>query len=519
MEYSHHLKLPLIQPSQAQKHVTHNEALTLLDRFVHLAALSQDQTAPPSTPQLEDQYIVPVGAIGDWENHQHEVATFNGTDWAFQTPQPGWCCWVVDNGDLIAWTGSAWKSVNEPHHLVSELGIGTPASSTNRLAVAADASLFTHAGSHHRAIINKQGASDVASLGFQTDYSGRAELGLVGDNNLHFRVSPDGLNFKDAIVIDQSSATASFPSGLPYEHNKNWIINGDFQLWQRGINFNSASGFCADRIRYSNEGGSVTREPFAPGQVDVPGEPEFFMRHDMTTATSQEHPVCLTRIEDVRSLASKPCTVSLYGRSSPAPVPITLQLRQHFGSGGSSDLTYVHQGAILSASWEKQIAHFQLGSLAGLSIGSGSFVELSVIAPVGTSAQIDCAKLRLEIGNTATEAPSPSLATLQTECQRYFQKSYDREVPPGTIVDGGSRFIRAGAEHMNSTIHLFTPMRTAPSVHIYSRLLGTIGKFTKNNSDVDAFTGFPSEKSFVVYDTSEVIDTQYSFHWTAEAEL
>ena len=35
MDETANLKLPYILPSQAQKHVTHNEALALLDRLTH----------------------------------------------------------------------------------------------------------------------------------------------------------------------------------------------------------------------------------------------------------------------------------------------------------------------------------------------------------------------------------------------------------------------------------------------------------------------------------------------------
>ena len=43
------LSLPYILPSQAQKHVTHNEALDLLDVVVQAAVVSRGLTSPPST--------------------------------------------------------------------------------------------------------------------------------------------------------------------------------------------------------------------------------------------------------------------------------------------------------------------------------------------------------------------------------------------------------------------------------------------------------------------------------------
>ena len=59
------LALPLLEASQAQKHVTHNEALLLLDAMVHLAAISRALAAPPASPGDGDRYLVAASATGD----------------------------------------------------------------------------------------------------------------------------------------------------------------------------------------------------------------------------------------------------------------------------------------------------------------------------------------------------------------------------------------------------------------------------------------------------------------------
>lgn len=57
-----HLALPCIMPAQAQKHVTHNEALRMLDTLVQLSALDRDRTVPPSAPADGDRHIVAAEA-------------------------------------------------------------------------------------------------------------------------------------------------------------------------------------------------------------------------------------------------------------------------------------------------------------------------------------------------------------------------------------------------------------------------------------------------------------------------
>ena len=59
-----HLALPYIMAAQAQKHVTHNEALRLLDAMLQLAVLDRDLTAPPANPADGDRHIVASGATG-----------------------------------------------------------------------------------------------------------------------------------------------------------------------------------------------------------------------------------------------------------------------------------------------------------------------------------------------------------------------------------------------------------------------------------------------------------------------
>ena len=71
-----HLALPYVMASQAQKHVTHNEALRLLDGLVQLSVLDRHLTAPPGSPADGDRYIVAAGATGDWAGWDLNIAYF-----------------------------------------------------------------------------------------------------------------------------------------------------------------------------------------------------------------------------------------------------------------------------------------------------------------------------------------------------------------------------------------------------------------------------------------------------------
>ena len=75
--------LPLLEASQAQKHVTHNEALLLLDAMVHLAVISRVLATPPASPADGDRYLVAASATGDWLGHSGHIAFREAGAWRF----------------------------------------------------------------------------------------------------------------------------------------------------------------------------------------------------------------------------------------------------------------------------------------------------------------------------------------------------------------------------------------------------------------------------------------------------
>ncbi len=109
---STNLSLPYIQPSQAQKHVTHNEAVQLLDAVVQLAVIDRNLTAPPALPVDGDRYIVASGATGDWAGWDLNVVYRIGGAWLRLTPRTGWLAWVADELALLVWTGIAWAAAS-----------------------------------------------------------------------------------------------------------------------------------------------------------------------------------------------------------------------------------------------------------------------------------------------------------------------------------------------------------------------------------------------------------------------
>ena len=215
MDTTPNLRLPYIAAAQAQKHVTHNEAIRALDALVQVAVVDRDLAAPPAAPADGRRWIVAASPTGAWAGHAGEIAAFQDGAWAFYPPLEGWVAWVADEDRLVAWDGTQWvaaggsgtASVN-PTPLV---GVNATADTTNRLAVKSPASLFDNVGNGHQLKLNKAAAADTGSLMLQTGYAGRAELGLTGDDDFHLKVSANGTTWREALVVDRATGAVTTP--------------------------------------------------------------------------------------------------------------------------------------------------------------------------------------------------------------------------------------------------------------------------------------------------------------------
>lgn len=207
------LSLPYIQPSQAQKHVTHNEALRQLDVLVQCVVLDRDQTAPPAAPSVGDSHIVASGGTGPWAGQDTAIASFDGSDWFFTSPAPGWQSQVVAENRAVVFDGATWVTQQPDLDNLTGVGIATQADATNRLAVSGEATLLTHDGAGHQVKINKSTQTDTASLLFQTGWSGRAEMGTAGTDGFAIKVSSDGAIWNIGMNIDPDTGKSAFPAG------------------------------------------------------------------------------------------------------------------------------------------------------------------------------------------------------------------------------------------------------------------------------------------------------------------
>ena len=210
------LGLPWLMPAQAQKHVTVNESLGRLDALIQCAVQSRTATGQPAAPGAGEAWILPAGATGaDWDGFaEHDIAYHQDGAWRRIAARSGLVAYIIDEGALVMFDGTRWAPIGEAITALSDLdrlGVGTAADAANPFAAKLNAALWTalytaEGGTGDlRYTLNKEGPLDVLSLLFQSAWSGRAELGLTGDDDFTLSVSADGASFVPALRVDRQT--------------------------------------------------------------------------------------------------------------------------------------------------------------------------------------------------------------------------------------------------------------------------------------------------------------------------
>lgn len=304
---------------------------------------------------------------------------------------------------------------------------------------------------------------------------------------------------------------ADFDSGglMPIIEDKlnlrttNKLINGNFDVWQRGTSFNfvSSGGYTADRwFLTSGVGGtcSCARTDFSPGQTDVPNNPRYYVSLNQPVASSDYH-VFGQRIEDVRIFENIPVTLSFYAKSVMARPPFfSIELKQNFGSGGSPDVITPMGSINVNRKWQKYVLHAFIPTVSGKTIGTGSFLELDFLFPPVVTFHLALAQIQLEKGYKANDFEIRHYADELALCQRYYEKGIIYAAAYSTSFIGAS-------------VRFAVDKRVVPTI--------TYSVIEENNVDSKQFLTI-TEQGFNLKINKLINSNVYSeLNWTAEAEL
>ena len=294
---------------------------------------------------------------------------------------------------------------------------------------------------------------------------------------------------------------------------KNLIINGGFDVWQRGTSFTPSSGsvsFTADRWGYYTNGGT-TRAAAKVSEI-VNGEMRDVLKATIVGATNADTRFLRQPIENLKQFSGKTLTLSFWAKASVA-IDYRLERREKYGTGGSSNVDIVFDTVSITTSWQKFTSTFTVGDLSAKTFGPDNTSNLLLMwKQIGIPADHDLyiSDVQCELGSVATDFEHRSYGEELALCQRYyhFMKIANGNEFAG-IVDG----YYTGGNYM--TRHFLFPvtMRTTPSVTNMS-----MGSTSNCNSfSVNCYEPYGLMVNGRAINTGRAY---YYFNgWTADAEL
>lgn len=306
---------------------------------------------------------------------------------------------------------------------------------------------------------------------------------------------------------------------------RNKIINGNFDVWQRGTSF-TTSGYSADRWRSAYGGGTTavcSQQSFTLGQTSVPNNPQYYIRIVTTTDSSADARANLTqKIENVRTFQGQTVTVSFWAKAD-AVKNIAVEPRQDFGTGGSpsSAVDITPQKFALSTNWTKYTKTFTIPSIASKTLGTDNndFLQFSFWLDAGSdydsrtdtlgnqSGTFEFSQVQIEQGSSATDFEYKSLGEIIRDCKRYYvgRGTNSLHVGGGGYATGSGQTARA---YTNATFPV--EMRVTPTFSSTITQSGSISAVgaTAISSDSVTVQGTSSASGSVWYRATIELDAE-----------
>lgn len=341
------------------------------------------------------------------------------------------------------------------------------------------------------------------------------------------------------------------------------IINGNFDIWQRGTSFTNPGNVVYTSDRWVVNQGATglpanvvhSRQALTPGDIvnsyyfyrintdgagtDVVGN-NYILRHKIENGT--------------RSLCGigKKVTLSFYARSSIANKRIGVNLDQVYGTGGSPSAVENIIGTTftLTPNWTKYTFTFTTNTLVGKTFGTNNddFLQSSFWVQWGSSFQsrfgsltsetfvgagnIDIAQVQICSGDVALPFQPRSFAEELQLCQRYYESSYSYGILIGT-ADGYTQTYASmtGLDTGNIVGNVYFKMRkrVTPTMNFYAANVssgsGTLGNVRNETAsalvDITSSTIYANDTCLkrILKAAAFVTNNSYAFNWTADSEL
>ena len=311
--------------------------------------------------------------------------------------------------------------------------------------------------------------------------------------------------------------------------NDNLIINGDFSIWQRGTSFFYPipnSQYTADRWCAVNNA-NVQRVPAGGIAASEAGCSYALSLEPLSAIPNIGQGIELPEAGQAGVFQiGTTWTLSYYARASAGSADEALRFSFSDSVNGleNSQVITTVAGETIDSSWRKYTHTFTVG-VSPVGTNTCMVVEMRYIN--GTGSTILLAGIKLEKGSQVTPFVTASRAGIGGElalCQRYFEKSYDINLPPSSISQFGAyRFRNGNSGSTQVPVGFKVSKRVRPTVTYYNPNSGVAGEWRNATAGTDDNTGLyvtsAGISGYTAENSSVEIYNVYLFHWTADAEL
>jgi len=322
---------------------------------------------------------------------------------------------------------------------------------------------------------------------------------------------------KQGMILEYQTDAVSF---------RNKIINGNFDIWQRGTSF---TPYCYTSDRWvAYQGGesgaaSISKVVITPGSIaaSVTGCCNC-LSFNQTTAASSYRPYLVQKIENVRLLLGKTVTLSYYAWTASGTADITIQIGNNYGTGGSPGENSADVSHVITTTPTRYSCTCTLPSGSGKTIvDSDSYTYVYFNPPMGSTYTIYFTGVQLEEGPIASDFECRPYGMELQLCQRYYEQSTLISSLSGSPTVTGAVFTVAPNTSEIPGFHFRTTKRTdTPTVRVYSRTgVENYATFTDNYTEIAVTPASPHKDGLTNLTASITKGNGYRYHWTADAEL
>ena len=339
-----------------------------------------------------------------------------------------------------------------------------------------------------------------------------------------------------ATDTEVSAVSAQIPANVA---GKNYLINGGFDFWQRGTSYSMTASWAygaPDRwgIQQYPTGGACTLSR----STDVPGGAIYSLKMQRTASSTNTSSMGIMQCVESSNailLQGKTVTLSFWakaganfsGGSLNAKIQTGTVADQELGLANGSytgNIVAANTSPLITTTWTRYSVSVTLASnIKEISVN----INWAGTGTAGADDSVYISNVQLEQSSVVTDfsRAGGNLVGELVACQRYYCKSYNLEIAPGTSSAFGVVMgLASNSSYIATSLRFPVEMRVRPSMSLYSQI-GTLNKVSASGAIDSANTG--------AFDTNVVgsgaaggvsvsgLTTSqfYYYHYVASAEL